>query len=62
MNVVFGLVVGMAVDVRADIEAALEIWVKGVEIGVSAGRVLSRGVAEVVRTAVWRTRETEREY
>lgn len=59
---VFVLLVGIASDVRVDVEPALETRSAEVDTGVSTGTALSSGVAEGVGRAVWRMRETEREY
>jgi hypothetical protein len=51
-----------AAVVPVDVESALEMRGAEVDTGVSAATELLRGVAEGVGVAVWRMRETEREY
>jgi hypothetical protein len=56
------LLVVPAAVVLVDVVPALEMRSAEVDTGISTGTVLSRGVAEGVGVAVWRMRETEREY
>lgn len=47
---------------RVDVDSALKMRSAEVDTGVSTATELLRGVAEGVGIAVWRMRETEREY